>query len=277
MLHEFSYIEPGSLSELLEFLAEHGSESAVFAGGTDLLISIRAGLEKPAYVVDLKKVPELQELSFDAKSGLSIGAAVNVNRLVEHEAVRNHYRILEIAGRELATFQLRNRATVIGNIVTASPCGDMSSPLLCLDAEVELLSTSGLRTMLLKEFITGVKKTQLKPEEIVSRIVVPTAFIDAAGGYEKLKRIKGHDLGVVAVTMIKTKKTMRVAVSSAAPTPVLLPDFALDTPVAEIQKVAQAAISPIDDVRCTKEYRRFMVDVYIRRLMEAVQLERGAA
>ena len=175
------------------------------------------------------------------------------------------------------SFQLRNRATVIGNIVTASPCGDMSSPLLCLDAEVELLSASGSRSMLLKEFITGVKKTQIKPEEIVSKIIVPTTFIDAAGGYEKLKRIKGHDLGVVAVTMIKTKKTMRVAVSSAAPTPVLLPDFAPDTPVAEIQKVAQAAISPIDDVRCTKEYRRFMVDIYIRRLMEEVQHERGAA
>ncbi len=277
MLHEFSYIEPGSLSELLEFLAKHGPESAVFSGGTDLLISIRAGLEKPVYVVDLKKVPELQELSFDAKSGLSIGAAVNVNRVVEHEAVQRHYKILEIAGRELATFQLRNRATVIGNIVTASPCGDMSSPLLCLDAEVELLSASGSRSMLLKEFITGVKKTQIKPEEIVSKIIVPTTFIDAAGGYEKLKRIKGHDLGVVAVTMIKTKKTMRVAVSSAAPTPVLLPDFAPDTPVAEIQKVAQAAISPIDDVRCTKEYRRFMVDIYIRRLLEAVQHERGAA
>ena len=82
MLHEFSYIEPGSLSELLEFLAKHGPESAVFSGGTDLLISIRAGLEKPVYVVDLKKVPELQELSFDAKFGLSIGAAVNVNRVV---------------------------------------------------------------------------------------------------------------------------------------------------------------------------------------------------
>lgn len=277
MLHEFSYIEPGSLSELLEFLSNHGPESAVFSGGTDLLISIRAGLAKPVYVVDLKKVPELQELTFDAKSGLAIGAAVNVNRVVEHEAVQNHYKILEIAGRELATFQLRNRATVIGNIVTASPCGDMGSPLLCLDAEVELLSASGSRSMPLKEFITGVKKTQIKPEEIVSKIIVPTTFIDAAGGYEKLKRIKGHDLGVVAVTMIKTKKTMRVAVSSAAPTPVLLPDFAPDTPVAEIQKVAQAAISPIDDVRCTKEYRRFMVDVYIRRLLEEVQHERGAA
>ena len=99
MLHEFSYIEPGSLSELLEFLAEHGPESAVFAGGTDLLISIRAGIAKPAYVVDLKKVPELQELTYDSKSGLSIGAAVNVNRLVEHEAVQSHYKILETAWR----------------------------------------------------------------------------------------------------------------------------------------------------------------------------------
>lgn len=277
MLHEFSYIEPGSLPELLEFLDEHGDESSVLAGGTDLFINIRAGVDKPAYVVDLKRVPELRELSFDRDSGLSIGATVNVNRLVTDEAVRTHYRILEIAGKELATFQLRNRATVIGNVVTASPCGDMASPLLCLDAEVELISSAGSRRMLLKEFITGVKKTQRKPQEIVSRITVPTTLMDAAGGYEKLKRIKGHDLGVVAVALIKTAETTRVAISSAAPTPVLLPDFASDTPTAEIQKIAQSSISPIDDVRCTKEYRSFMVDVYIRRLMEEVQPQRGAA
>jgi len=277
MLHEFSYVEPATLKELLEFLAKNGSESAVLAGGTDLLIGIRAGIDKPAYVVDLKKVPELKQLTFDTKSGLSIGATVDVNRLVADSAVRKHYRILEIAGHELATFQLRNRATVIGNIVTASPCGDMSSPLLCLGAEVELLSASGSRSMLLKEFITGVKKTQIKPEEIVSRITVPTTYIDAAGGYEKLKRIKGHDLGVVAVAMIRTKDAMRFAISSAAPTPVLLPDFPLDTPVEKVQEVAKASISPIDDVRCTSEYRYFMVDVYIRRLMEDVQHTRGAA
>jgi carbon-monoxide dehydrogenase medium subunit len=272
MLHEFSYIEPGSLSELLDFLKEHGAESAVLAGGTDLFVSIRSGLFRPAYVVNLKHVPELRELAFDSKEGLSIGACVTVNELVEHEAVAKHYGILRIAGEELATFQLRNRATVIGNVVTASPCGDMSSPLLCLDASVELISAAGSRTMLLKEFITGVKQTQIKPEEIVSRITVPTTFADAAGGYEKLKRIKGHDLGVVAVAMIKAKEQTRVAISSAAPTPVLLPDFAPGASVAEIQKAAQSAISPIDDVRCTKEYRAFMVDVYIKRLTEGIQV-----
>ena len=272
MLHEFSYIEPGSLSELLDFLKEHGKESAVLAGGTDLFVSMRSALSRPAYIVNLKHVPELHELTFDEKNGLSVGACVTVNELIEHEAVAKHYPVLCIAGDELATYQLRNRATVIGNLVTASPCGDMASPLLCLDASVELTSADKSRTMPLREFITGVKQTQIRPEEIVSRVTVPTTFADAAGGYEKLKRIKGHDLGVVAVAMIKTKKTKRVAISSAAPTPVLLTDFAPDASAEEIQKAAQSAISPIDDVRCTKEYRSFMVDVYIKRLNEGIQV-----
>jgi carbon-monoxide dehydrogenase medium subunit len=193
-----------------------------------------------------------------------------VNELVEYQAVREHYSILRIAGAELATHALRNRATVAGNIVTASPCGDMSSPLLCLAAEVEIASVSGVRRISFSEFIKGVKKTVLAPEELVTRVVVPTDYQDARAGYEKLKRIKGHDLGVVAVALIKKKGTMRVAVSSAAPTPVLLRDFPEDTPVEEVMAEAQSRISPIDDVRCTKEYRCFMVDVFIRRLLEEV-------
>jgi carbon-monoxide dehydrogenase medium subunit len=122
-----------------------------------------------------------------------------------------------------------------------------------------------------------VKKTQIAADEIVTRILVPTDQIDATGGYRKLKRIKGHDLGVVAVALVKAKGAARIAISSAAPTPVLLPDFPLDTPVADIQAKAQESISPIDDVRCTKEYRAFMVDVYIRRLMEEVVGPEGHA
>ena len=270
MLHEFSYIKPTSMDELLGFLAAEGENSSVFSGGTDLFVNIRAGVSAPSYVVDLKRVPELQELGYDKSQGLSIGACVTVNQLVEDEAAQSHYPILVEAGTELATYQLRNRATVIGNIVTASPCGDMTSPLLCLGAEVVLTSKRGSRQMALGEFITGVKTTQIASDEIVTKIVVPTKYIDAVGGYKKLKRIKGHDLGVVAVVMIKTKDVVRVAISSAAPTPVLLEDFSLETPFADIQKAAQTAISPIDDVRCTREYRSFMVDVYIRRLAEEV-------
>jgi carbon-monoxide dehydrogenase medium subunit len=271
MLHPFAYHRPIEMSGLLAFLKEHGEQAALISGGTDLLVNIRGGVLKPEHVVDLKGVESLKEVSFDAKTGLSIGACVTVNQLIANPEVQKHYPILVAAGSELATVQLRNRATVVGNIVTASPCGDMTSPLLCLAAEIDLLSASGARSMLISEFITGVKTTRIAPDEIVERIRVPLTYADASAGYKKLKRIRGHDLGVVAVAMIKSNGTVRAAISSAAPTPVLLPDLPSDTPIETIQDAASKAISPIDDVRCTREYREFMVGVYLRRLMEEVQ------
>lgn len=269
MLHDFSYVAPKSRDELLAFLDDNGSESAVFSGGTDLFVNIRADLAKPRYVVDLKGVGEFHSLSY-SKEGLSIGCCVTVNEIVSNTDIQRHYPILHIAGSELATYQLRNRATVVGNVVTASPCGDMSSPLLVLGAEMVISSKGSSRRVPISEFITGVKKTVLKPNEVVEAIHVPATFQDAAGGYKKLKRIKGHDLGLVSVTLIRPKGKLRFAISSAAPTPVLLPEFDAGATVTEIQKVAREAISPIDDVRCSKDYRDFMVGVYIERLVNEV-------
>lgn len=271
MLHEFSYHEPGSLPEALAFLAEHGPDTAVFSGGTDLFVGIRAGLTAPAHVLNLKGLAELHELGWSDEEGLSIGACVTVNQLIDSRIVQDRFPVLHAAGSELATFQLRNRATVVGNVVTASPCGDMSSPLMTLGGEVVLAGPSGERRMPLVEFITGVKRTIIRPDEIVLRIVVPPTWAGARGGYQKLKRIKGHDLGVVSVAMIRHGKTLRTAISSAAPTPVLLPDIEAGTPVAEVQELAQRHISPIDDVRASAEYRAFMVGVFVRRLMEELE------
>ena len=267
MPQQLRFIRPGSLEEALEVLSEGGGKARALAGGTDLLVDMRAGLSAPETVVDIKAVASLHELAYDPKQGLSIGACVTVNELLEDQAVRSHFRILEIAAGELATHALRNRATVVGNLVTASPCGDMASPLLCLGAQVVIRSRAGTRTLGLADFIQGVKRTVLEPGEIVERVQVPTDMQDAAAGYKKLKRIKGHDLGVVAVAMIRKGDLVRVAISSAAPTPVLLPDFAAGAKVAEIQEAAWKAISPIDDVRCTKEYRAFMVGEFVERLM----------
>ncbi len=269
MLHHFSYVAPSSRDELLAFLGDHGSESAVFSGGTDLFVNMRVDLVKPAYVVDLKGIEEFHTLSY-GKDGLHIGCCVTVNEIVAGKEIEKHYPILHSAGHELATYQLRNRATVVGNVVTASPCGDMTSPLLVLGAEMIITSKKGSRRVPISDFITGVKKTVLLPEEIVEGIVVPTSYENCPGGYKKLKRIKGHDLGLVSVTMIRPKSKIRVAISSAAPTPVMLPEFDAGTPVETLQKAAQEAISPIDDVRCTKEYREFMVGVYIERLLNEV-------
>ena len=268
MLHNFSYYRPDTLADTVSFLAQHGPDTTVFSGGTDLFVGIRAGIATPAHVLDLKGVTELHALEWSASDGLSIGACVTVNELVGNPNVRREFPILRIAGEELATYQLRNRATVIGNIVTASPCGDMSGPLYTLGGEVVLAGTGGERRLPLGEFITGVKRTMIRPDEVVTRIVVPPTWARAAGGYQKLKRIKGHDLGVVSVAMIRTAAAIRCAISSAAPTPVLLPDFPPDTDAETIKKKAQEMISPIDDVRATAAYRSFMVEEFIDRLVD---------
>jgi aerobic carbon-monoxide dehydrogenase medium subunit len=270
MNHDFQYVAPTTKTELLDFLAEHGESSAVFSGGTDLFVSIRDDLAKPDYVVDLKTVDELCRLTYTADGGLSIGAGVTVNELVDSADVQKHYPILHIAGDQLATFQLRNRATVAGNLVTASPCGDMSSPLLCLGARVVLTSKRGSRELAIQEFITGVKKTAIAPDEIMEKILVPAESAGMTGGYRKLKRIKGHDLGLIGVALTRKNGSFRVAISSAAPTPVLLPEFKAGTDYEDVKNAAMDAISPIDDVRCTAEYRSYMVGEYIKRLMEEV-------
>jgi carbon-monoxide dehydrogenase medium subunit len=270
MLQEFNYSRPDTLDEVLSIIAEQGDRTKVFSGGTDLFVDIRAGLEKPESVIDLKGVDSLHELSFDKKEGLSIGACVTINELIEYDVVEKHFPILLFAGRELATHQLRNRATVVGNIVTASPCGDMASPLLCQEAALVVTSRRDSKKIPFMEFITGVKKTVLQPDEIVEKIIVPTTMIDARGGYKKLKRIRGHDLGVVSTALIKRNGTLRIAISSAAPTPILLSDFPSDVSTETVQAAAQKVIRPIDDVRCSAEYRAFMVNIFIERLMEEV-------
>jgi carbon-monoxide dehydrogenase medium subunit len=271
MLHEFTYKAPGSLDELLKFLDEYGKESSVLAGGTDLLVNIRSDLVQPTYVVDIKKIDELKGISFDEKEGLVIGAGVTVDQLLQNEEVRRRYPLLALAGEQHADHQLRRRATVIGNLVTASPCGDMASPMLVLGAEVVVRSSAGDKRMPLKEFITGVKKTALGKNEIVEKLIVPAKFQGGRGGYKKLKRIKGHDLGLVAVAMVKFDSSMRIAISSAAPTPILLTDFAPDASFEEVHAAAAKAISPIDDVRSTREYREHMVGVYLKKLLEEVK------
>jgi carbon-monoxide dehydrogenase medium subunit len=270
MLHAFSYDDPATLKEALTILAEHGTRTSVFAGGTDLFVGIRSGLHTPERVMNLKRIPELNQLSWSDDEGLSIGACVSVNRLLEEPMVREWFPVLYAAGNELATFQLRNRATVVGNVVTASPCGDMPGPLLVHGGQVVLASLAGERRVPLHEFITGVKRTIIRAEEMVARIVIPPTWAGANGGYEKLKRIKGHDLGVVSVALIKHPNAVRVAISSAAPTPVLLPDQPVDAAAAQVIAEAEQRISPIDDVRASAEYRAFMVRVFITRLMDRV-------
>ena len=270
MLCEFDYLAPRTLPELFTALAAGGSDARILAGGTDLLVNVRAGLATPKIVVDIKKVAGLDGLSFDEKNGLSIGAAVTINQLSENPIVREKFALLTACADSLASYQLRNRATVVGNIVNASPCADMAPALLCYQAEVVVTSSSGSRSVPLADFFTGVKKTVLVPGEIVEKILVPASSAGGTAAYEKLKRIKGHDLGIIGVAMLKQDGLVRIAVSSSAPTPILVKDCKTSDSPDVIAKAVLDAIKPIDDVRSSKVYREFMVQVYVKRLLERV-------
>ena len=270
MLCEFNYLAPQTLPELLEILGAGGEGTRILAGGTDLLVNIRAGLVSPKTVVNIKKVAGFDALTYHPGKSLEIGAAVTVNQLAEDAAVSAHYPLLRVCAESLASYQLRNRATVVGNIVNASPCADMSPALLCYEAEVVVTSKKGSRNVPIREFFTGVKKTILAPDEVVEKLIISIDHADGKGAYAKLKRIKGHDLALVGVALHKKGNLLRFAVTAAAPTPILVHDFRLADSPDDIAKEVLAAIKPIDDVRSSGEYREFMVKVYVKRLLEEV-------
>lgn len=271
MLYDFHYLAPRSREVLLALLADHGPAARLLAGGTDLLPNIRSAVTAPALVIDLKRVPGYELIGFDKAKGAVFGPAVTINQLLEHKELCAAYPVLQQTGSQLASHQLRNRATVVGNIANASPCADMAPALLCLEATVVISSRDGSRTLPVKEFFTGVKKTVLAPGELVERIEIPAASAGFPAGYKKLKRIKGHDLGIVGVALVRTPAAIRIAVSSAAPTPVLVPDLPATATAAQVKEATLKAISPIDDIRGTRDYRLFMVGEYVERLLEEVR------
>lgn len=271
MLHRFEYRAPRKRSELLGLLADHGEAARLLAGGTDLLVNVRGGSATPRLVLDVKRVEGYGALSWSAAEGLAIRPATTINDILRDARIRESYPLLVACAHDLASYQIRNRATVIGNIVNASPCSDMAPALLCLDARAVIASNRGEREVPMREFFTGVKRTVLAPDEILERVVVPAASAGARGAYAKLKRISGHDLGLVAVAVHKHDGALRLAIGSAAPTPVLVDGLQESAAVETIVAAARQAISPISDLRCSKEYREHMVEVFVRRLLLEVK------
>ncbi len=271
MLHEFTYKAPVTREDLFKLLDDHGSEAKILAGGTDLLVNIRNGVMKPAVVVDVKKIPRYKDISYSEQEGLLIRPGVTINDILRNHEIQENFPLLQECGHDLASYQIRNRATAIGNVVNASPCSDMAPALLCLGAQAVIASSNGTRTLPFSRFFTGVKKTVLQTGEILESIAIPASARGAKGAYKKLKRINGHDLGIVGVAVSIKDDILRIAVSSAAPTPVVTPDLPADIPAEDAVAATMNIISPISDVRCSKEYREFMVGVFVRRLLAEVR------
>lgn len=273
-LPEFDYVRFTSLSDASRFLAEHAGEARPFSGGTDTFIRMRDGLWKDKYLVDVKPLTETQAFSFNPEKGLFIGAAVTMNRIISHPEIQRTYPALVEAAHTVASYQLRNRATVVGNICNASPAGDTIGACLVYQGTLHIHGVDGLRIEPLAGFFKGPGKSTLKPGDIVTGVDLPLPDKDHAGRYLKVNRNLVGDLAIVGVTVLgypdpstKSGSRFRIVLSSVAPTP-QIPTAAetimADHPITDdtITQAAQAAMdacTPIDDVRGTARYRKYMV------------------
>jgi carbon-monoxide dehydrogenase medium subunit len=280
MLPNFDYSAPETLQEAVELLDKYGDDAKVLAGGTDLIVSLRARERLPKKVIDINGVKDLHELSYDEKRGLNVGGAVTMNRLLHYDQVSKNFPILAEAVRTIGDFEIRNRATLVGNICNASPAADSAPALFVLDAMVNVSSRKGRRTVPIREFFAGVKKTILSSNEIVTSISVPTPPKGSRGSYLKARRTVGEDLAVVGVGGLvapssKGGKIVRLTYSSVAPTPVRAVEAekvfeksqSLDELLDEAVPIVKRAVSPISDVRAGEEYRMRLVEVLTRRLV----------
>ncbi len=271
-LPEFDYVKPASLNEASAFLAQHVGEARAFIGGTDTFVRMRDGAWKDKYLVDVKGLPGMNDLTFDPAQGLRVGAAVNMNRLVASPEVNAHYPVLAEAAHTVASYQLRTRATVAGNICNASPAGDTVGSGLVLDAKAHVHGVDGERVDALRTFFKGPGKTVLKPGDIVTAVEYPLPPQGSAGKYIKLGRNAIGDLAIVGVTAFGYPDGAAVsgfrffvALASVAPTP-FMPDMSLlsekaITPelIVEAAEFAMNSVTPIDDVRGSARYRKLMV------------------
>jgi len=275
VLSKFDYVKPELLVEALNYLEENDG-TKILAGGTDLMIMLRHNAEIPEHILDIKAIPETNMLEYKANEGLFIGACVTVNQVAESKLILDKYPALVQASNLLASYQLRNRATLVGNICNASPGADLAGPLMVYDAKVHISSTEGSRIVDINSFFTGVKKTVLKRNELVIGVFLPEVLEGDSSIFLKQARIKGHDLAIVGVTARMTvDKKIKLAITAVAPTPIritkleeILSSKALTAELAEMaEKEVHNIIKPISDVRSSAQYRIHISGVLVKRAL----------
>ena len=285
VLPSFDYVRPASMRDVTRLLLKSDGHARLFMGGTDVFVRMRDGFIAPQVLIDVKHLPGMREIKFTKRKGLVIGAAVDMNSLARHPAVIEHYPLLAEALHSVASYQLRTRATMGGNLCNASPAADTAPAALVLEANMVLRGRRGEYPIPITEFFLGPGKTAIKPGEFLVRIEIPPAPKGAVGRYIKLGRNAIGDLSIVGVAVLgypdkksKSGYRFRIALASVAPTPIRVPKAeailsALPLTPDVIEAAATAAMEtakPIDDVRASAAYRKAMVRNLTKRAVESV-------
>ena len=275
---ELQYSEPTTLREAFKLLS-NVEGAKIFAGGTDVMVSIREGKIAPRHIVNIKKIPGLNTVETSKSGELSIGALVTIGEIETSATVRNSFAMIADAAHQLGSFQVRNRATLGGNLCNSSPSADLAPPLIALGAVATIVGPKGRRLVKLENFFTGPGKTVLKKSEILTEIKIRKPPRNSYGAFLKHGPRQCMDIATVnAAVMIdmsgKVCEECRIVLGAVAPVPMRATKAEAEIrgkPITEgaIRKVGEIAAEecvPITDVRGSAEYRRIVVNVLVRRL-----------
>ncbi|HHV79607.1 MAG TPA: xanthine dehydrogenase family protein subunit M [Firmicutes bacterium] len=280
-MRPFVYLSPSSLDECLKVLGELKDKAKIIAGGTDLVVNMRAETVNPEYVVDIERLRELRFIRID-DGNLRIGAATKIAQIEGSELVRQKAFALYQAASQVGAVQTRNLGTIAGNLASAVPSADMAPPLIAMDAELVVMSSGGQRSLKVEDLFAGPKATVLKPDEVITEVVIPGTSLNDRTWFLKLGRRKALTLAIVNVAVRlrmaeAVVREARVALGAVAPVPMRsrsAEEWLVGRPAnAENFRIAAekaaADSKPITDFRAGAEYRRKMVKVLTKRALSA--------
>jgi CO/xanthine dehydrogenase FAD-binding subunit len=272
------YLKVNSTEELLAHLSTPGA--MILCGGTDLLVKMRSGLLAPTLLLDISELESLREIR-KTDGRIEIGAAVTESELLASDVIREHLPLLSIVLGKLGAVQIRNRGTLGGNVVNASPAADSAIPLLLYEAEVVLEGLQGERQLPLEAFFLGPGKTALATGEFLRALSLPIPNVQFTPFFHKVGRRKAltiaiASLGALLRIQAGTVAEIRLAAGSVAPTPLRLRQVEdrlqgkhlTASLIAEARDLAAQSVSPIDDIRASATYRRTVVADLLARLLE---------
>ena len=279
-MRNFDYLEPKSIAEACALLKQHGGEAKVFAGGSHLTILMKQGLYQPKALINIKRIPELKGIRFDAAEGLIIGALVTHRELETSELVKAKFPVLCEAEIQVANIRVRNMGTVGGNLASGEPLTDLSQIFISLDGKVRITGPNGKRASSIEELFVDFYTTTLAEDEILTEIVIPP--LPERSGIEYIRFssssvVDKPSAGVaVRLTLASSSETVRAArivLGCVGATPVrarnaealitgkkLMPELA-----EEAGKVASQECSPTSDLRGSEQYKRAIVHTLVRR------------
>jgi len=279
-LPEFDYFSCGTIEEACSLLAAHKNEARVLAGGTDLLIKMKHKKIAPRYLINIKRVPDLNYIRHDEREGLRIGALTTIHAIVNSPLIKKKFLVLNHAASVLGTRQVRNLATLGGNLCNSSPAAECAPALLTLEANVKIEGPGGKRSLPVEEFFLGPDRNALADDEILTEIQVPDIPMHIGGVYIKhsTRRIDVSIVGVAVVVACDDQvcRDIKIALGSVGPKPFrarkaenVLKGQKLSGEI--LKKAAQVASEesfPIDDIRGYADYRKKMVETLVKEGIE---------